>query len=235
MAELKSHFWLQNKAAEGFYYNIRDVLDENEDMATLHYYKHPPQEAQFNSEDATGEDWVSILSESAGYISASGYEVVTMHIRLNPTEFGLVPGGRGERGLRNRYEVWRFTILNDARIIEATHMNNIHGYLPCFMGTMNDDIMGSAQRSVAEILTPLQDFASHMVNTHVKATRAKLYGTTLYDPSMVDLEQIPAGEVAARLKVKPTAYGKDVRSFIFQLQTKPTRKTPCRISKGSWG
>lgn len=218
-ADLRSHYWLQARAAAGFFYNVEDILNGDEETSTLTYYKHPPQEAQFNSEDATGTDWVSILSESSGYIKASGYELVTIYLRINPTEFGLIPGGKGVRNARNRYEVWRFTLLNDKTIIEATHMNNIHGYLPCFMGTMNDDVMGQAQRSVGEILTPLQDFASFLVNTHVAASRARLYGTTVYDPSMIDLDKIPKGEVAARVKVKPTAYGKDIRAFVWQLNS----------------
>jgi hypothetical protein len=168
-AELRSHYWLQARAAAGFYYNVDECLDDEEELTTLTYYKHPPQEAQFNSSDATGTDWVSILSESAGYIKASGYELVTIYIRLNPTEFGLIPGGAGQRAIRNRYEIWRFTILNDEKIIEAKFMNNIHGFLPVFMGTMNDDVMGQAQKSVAEILTPLQDFASFLINTHTAA------------------------------------------------------------------
>lgn len=218
-ADVRSHYWLQNRAADGFFFNVEDALADESELSTMTYYRHPPQEAQFNSDDATGVDWVGILSESAGYIKSSGYELVTIYIRLNPTEFGLIPGGRGERSVRNRYEVWRFTLLNDKYIIETTHMNNIHGYLPCFLSTMNDDIMGQSQKSVAEILTPLQDFASFLVNTHVAASRAKLYGTTIYDPTVVDLEKVPPGEVAARLKMKPAGYGKDIRAAIFQLNS----------------
>jgi hypothetical protein len=218
-AELRSHYWLQSRAAIGRFFNVEETLENDEELSSLTYYRHPPQEAQFTSTDATGTDWVSILSESSGYIKASGYELVTIYIRLNPTEFGLIRGSKVAQAPRNRYEVWRFTILNNEKIIEATHMNNIHGYLPCFMGTMNDDIMGQAQKSVAEILTPLQDFASFLVNTHVRASRARLYGTTLYDPSMVDFDKIPRGEVSARLKIKPTAYGKDIRSYVYQLNS----------------
>jgi hypothetical protein len=82
---------------------------------------------------------------------------------------------------------------------------------------MNDDVMGAAQRSAAEILTPLQDFASFLVNTHVAGARKNLYGTTFFDPTMVDLDQIPQGEVAARVKVKPAAYGKDIRTYLYQM------------------
>lgn len=219
-AELRSHYWLQHKASQGVFYNVDKALADENELSSLTYYRHPPAEAQMSAGDNnSGTDWVAVLAESSGYTKASGYELVTIYIKLNPTQFGLIPGGRKERESRNRYEVWRFTILNDQYIIDATAMNNIHGYLPCFLGTMNDDIMGSTQKSVAEIITPLQDFASFLVNTHVKASRARLYGTTVYDPTVIDLSQIPKGEVSARLAMKPAGYGKDIRSAIFQLNS----------------
>jgi hypothetical protein len=226
--DLRSHYWLQSRAAAGLYYNVDEALEADSTGVEMTYYRNPPQEAQFNSNSSNGTDtgtnWVSVLSETAGYIQANGYELVTIYIRINPTKFALVPNSA--KSLRNRYEVWRFTILNDEKIIDATYMNNIHGYLPCFMGTLNDDIMGAAAKSVAEILTPLQDFASFLVNTHVAGARKNLYGTTFYDPTMVDYDAIPQGEVAARVKIRPAGYGKDLRSFIFHDQaTQDTNQT----------
>jgi hypothetical protein len=209
------------------FYNCEDALEEDSTGVTMSYYRNPPQEAQFNTNGNAGVDggtnWVSVLSETAGYIKANGYELTTIYIRINPTKYALVPKSQVTR---NRYEVWRFTVLNDSTIIDATYMNNIHGYLPCFMGTMNDDIMGAAQKSVAEILTPLQDFASFLVNTHVAGARSNLYGTTFYDPTMVDFDSVPKGEVAARVKVRPAAYGRDIRTYIFrQDASQDTNKT----------
>jgi hypothetical protein len=219
--DVRSHYWLQDRAARGIYYNCEEALSKDCSGQQMTYYRNPPQEAAFTSGSTdgtdTGTNWVGILSETSGYIKANGYEVATIYIRLNPTEFGLVEGGRDAKAARNRYEVWRFSILNDETIIEATYMNNIHGFLPCFVGTMNDDIMGAATKSVAEILTPLQDFASFLVNTHVEASRSNLYGTTAYDPTMIDFDSIPKGEVAARVKIRPAAYGKDIRTFLFQI------------------
>lgn len=219
-ADLRSHYWLQSQAALGKFYNVEESLEYDETGTTMTYYRNPPSEAQFDQGDnnaGTDTNWLSILSETAGYIQANGFELVTIYIRINPMKFALVP--KASKALRDRFEVWRFTILNDEKIISADYMNNIHGYLPVFMGTMNDDIMGSAQKSVAEILTPLQDFASFLVNTHVAASRSKLYGTTVYDPMMIDLDSIPKGEVAARVKVKPAAMGKDIRTYVMQLNT----------------
>lgn len=223
-ADVRSHYWLQSRAAAGRFFNVEEALGNDYTNQNMTYYRNPPQQAQFDIGDNTGQDsgannWLAILSESSGYIKANGYELVTIFIRLNPVSFGLVGGGRNAKNTRNRYEVWRFTVLNNEKIIEATYMNNIHGYLPCFVGTMNDDIMGAAQKSVAEILTPLQDFASFLLNTHVEASRSKLYGTTAYDPTMIDLDSIPKGEVAARVKVRPAAYGKDIRQFLFHVNS----------------
>jgi hypothetical protein len=223
--DLRSYYWLQSRAGAGIYYNLEEYLKNPASQigTNMSYYRNPPQQAQFDTNDNTGvdnsgTDWVSILSESSGYVKANGYEVVTCYIRINPTEFGLVTGKADVKAVRNRYEVWRISILNDECIIGADYMNNIHGYLPCFVGTMNDDVMGAAQRSAAEILTPLQDFASFLVNTHVAGARKNLYGTTFFDPTMVDLDQVPQGEVAARVKIKPAAYGKDIRTYIYQME-----------------
>jgi hypothetical protein len=236
--DIRSHYWLQSRAAAGFYYNVEKVLDDEDcQTSTMKYYRNPPQEAQFNSQNNNGTDtnWVSILSESAGYIKASGYEVVTCYIRLNPVEFGLVTGSAQAKALRNRYEVWRISILNDEYIIGADYMNNIHGFLPCFVGSMNDDIMGAAQRSVAEILTPLQDFASFLVNTHVEGVRSNLYGTTAYDPTMIDLDSVPKGEVAARVKIRPAAYGKDIRTFLYQISAQQDTNQTMQDLEGVMG
>jgi hypothetical protein len=222
--DIRSYYWLQSRAGAGIYYNLEEYLGNPASSvgSNMQYYRNPPQQAQFDADDATGVDnsgtnWVSILSESSGFVKANGYEVVTCYIRINPTEFGLVSGNAAAKAARNRYEVWRITVLNDECIIGADYMNNIHGYLPCFVGTLNDDVMGAAQRSVAEILTPLQDFASFLVNTHVAGARKNLYGTTFYDPTMVALDKIPQGEVAARVAVNPPAYGKDIRTYIYQM------------------
>jgi hypothetical protein len=172
------------------------------------------------------DNWLSILSEVPTYAQGSGFELLKMYIRLNPMDHNLLPPTVQNRTERNRYEIWRFTILNDKYIIDATHMNNIHGYIPLFMGAVNDDSMRESAKSVAEILLPLQDFASFLMNTHVKATRKNIWGLTAYDPSAIDLSEIPEGEVAAQIPLKAAAWGKDIRSFIWQnsnsLDTKQT-------------
>lgn len=227
-AKLKSFYWLQNKASQGIYFNCEEALQTHEGGVQCVYYRSPPQEAQMNQDGSSGSgtNWVSILSEIPTYAAQGGFELVEVYIRLNPTEFGLVQGSKAEQATRNRYEIWRFTLLNDKFIIDATYMNNMHGYLPYFIGLLNDDLMGTSQKGVAEILQPLQDFASFLLNIHIFSTRSSVWGLTVYDPTVVDLKKIPAGEVNATIAMNPAGYGKDISKSIYKhnstLETKQT-------------
>lgn len=222
-----SHFALIKACNEGLYYNCEDALANPDQLGNCRYWRNPPAEAQMEV-DASGSktNWVSILAMAPSYTQYNGYEVVETMIKLNPYQLNLIPRSAENKLRRNRLEVWRITILNDKYIIDATYMNNIHGYLPFFLGMINDDLMGTSQKSVAEILHPLQSFASFLLNTHIAATRKNIWGLTVYDPSVIDLAQIPAGEVSARVPSKPTAAGKKISDAIYehqsQLETKQT-------------
>src|SRR3546814_3732582 len=66
--------------------------------------------------------------------------------------------------LRNRYEVWRFTVLNDERIIGVQYLNNAHSHIPFYFGISNDDTSAEHSKSPAETIQPLADFASFLMN-----------------------------------------------------------------------
>lgn len=224
--EMWSFYKLQRAASRGQFYNCDEALDNAQGLSESTYYRHPPRETQLDSDkEGNSTDWKSILSGTPGGGLNSGFELTELHIHLNPTEFGLIEGSKTER---NRLEQWRFTVLNDKYIIDAMYMNNIHGYLPFFMGVLNDDAMGTSQKSPAEILKPLQDFASFLLNVHIQASRKNIWGFKFYDPSMFQMKDIPAGEVAALVPMNPSAYGRDVRTGIYThsetLDTKQTMK-----------
>lgn len=224
---LVSHYTLQSEAAKGMYFNCEDMLESDNGLNQCVYYRSPPMEANVIADDSTGgqTNWVNVLASTPGYAQATGFEITEVFIKLNPFQMNLIPQTKQNR-TRNRYEIWRLTLLNDDKFIDITYMSNIHGFLPFFFGLLNDDSMGSSQKSAGEIIQPLQDFASFLLNTHVRATRKNIWGLTVYDSSVVDLSQIPAGEVSARVPAKPTGQGKNIRDSIWehtgQLDTKQT-------------
>ena len=226
--DMKSHYWLKNKCLEGIYFNCEELLDSDTgtDTTVTSWFVDPPIESKLETDDTKGESWYSVLSGSASYAMRGSFELAEIHIRINPNDFNLIPGNREARARRNRYEVWRFTILNNEKVIDCTPMNNIHGWLPAFFGIANDDVMRQAAKSPAEILNPMQEFASFLLNAHVQANRKNIYGTTFYDPSRIDYASIPEGEIAARIPIKPQGFGSDIRTMVYHdgkvLDTKQT-------------
>jgi hypothetical protein len=54
--DLRSHYWLQSKAAAGQFYNCDEALEDDSTGVTMSYYRNPPQEAQFNTTGNAGVD-----------------------------------------------------------------------------------------------------------------------------------------------------------------------------------
>jgi hypothetical protein len=230
VAEMKSHYWLKKRCLEGTFFNCGKILDDKMNRSISRYYKDPPAEAKLDlpvNNTGSSVNWYSFLSETGNYnMVGNAFELVTIHVRINPNDFGLVPGGPAVRAARNNYENWRFVLANDDTIIQAQLLNNVHDHLPAYIGVINDDFMREAAKSPAEILNPLQQFSSFLLNAHVLANRKNIYGTTFYDPSAVDYDAVPEGEVAARVPLKPQGYGRDIRTLVYHdshtLDTKQT-------------
>jgi len=223
---MRSHYWLAERAARGVYFNCEEALENDTGLKDYRpFYRSPPTEANISNDESTGgrTDWVAILREVPEHFVGSGFEITEVLLRVNPNDFSLLPRKDVER---NRYELWRFTLLNGEKIIETTPLNNAHGWIPFFAGHVNDGIMGAAEKSPAEIIQPLQNFASHLLNVHVKANRKKIWGVTFYDPTVVDYNKIPDGEVAAYIPIESSGYGRDVNEAIHHdhesLETKQT-------------
>ena len=243
--------WLIDRQDRGTYQGLEKIIDEHSQLnngAQALYYKHPPYAAGLNSRDtktAVGNnatvDWTrygaSLQSDSTTEIN--GHEIVVMYCWLNPSQFGLIskPGERTD-AVENSvtYQLWRFEIV-DMRVIatgapvqaETNVGSDTAGEtrvpeIPIYAGFLNQDDMGVAQRSVAELLQPFQTYGSFLLNSNVIGTRASTYGVQIYDPSGVDMTTIPEGEVVARIPSKQP--GRDVRSMISDFRPAQDVKTP---------
>src|SRR3546814_18232874 len=104
------------------------------------------------------------------------YELVDITIRINPNDFGLIEGDAQQRAQSNRYEVWRFTVLNDERIIGVKYLNNAHSHIPYYFGISNDDTSTEHSKSPAETIQLLADFASFLINITIKASGQTVRG-----------------------------------------------------------
>ena len=132
--------------------------------------------------------------------SGAQVELVTMYAHLNPKLFGL--------GTEDKYLVYKLVMAAGKRIIGITEMTNVHGMLPFSFARPLDDQMKGSQKSITEILTPLQDFASFCLNIHSEAVRTGIYGTRVFNSAYIAVDAIPEGEANATIATKAGA--KDV-------------------------
>lgn len=232
--EMKSHYWLSDMTLKGEYRNIGDKLNNAlRDIRSTTRYVEPPAAARMTHDESTGEknqhytDWSSYMKSgtvgSPEYKSSS-FEHLTVYARILPSTFGLEtapeadnPQVESQEEVRQpveQYQLWKFVLIDDDIVAYAERVDNAHGVIPVFSGIINDDEMKASQKSIQEIMSGFQTFASHLMNFHIEASRKALYGLTVYDSSVVDLSAIPAGEQNARIPAKTSARGRDLRQSI---------------------
>ena len=139
------------------------------------------------------------------------YEVTTLYGRILPSDFGLkVPAA-------NTPQVWKFVIVNGSTLIYAERQTNAHGYIPILFGQPLDDGLGYQTKSLAENALPFQDITSAMWNSTIAARRRAISDRGIYDPSRISSEHINNDNPAAKIPVRPAAYGKPVSEAYFPI------------------
>lgn len=216
---------IRKDTIDGRYRNTHSVFekamsnDKDAELFQRKYYIHPPSYvglAAGNTGDDSSTDWEAFFGTD-GISEMHGVEVAHTYMWLNPFEWKLKlkPANMKKTDAAQLQLLYRVSIMEGKTIIETTEMNNVHRWLPFNFIIPNDDELSTSQKSIGEIIDPFQVFVSFLYNVHTEGSRKSLHGTTYYDPSMVDLDAIPEGEIAARIPVKPAARGRDIRTYIF--------------------
>lgn len=174
--DVHSKFKIQKMAADEKIFGIEKFIDTN-NYAIKYYREKPIIRADRNSNNGTS--WLSMLSAAESKTSAAGIELLKFYIWLSPKEFGL--------GTETTQNIYRVTLANSDTIVRVQKMNNAHGLLPIGITMPWEDGFKEETKSYAEVLLPLQTFASAQMNVHQKANRKALYGTTYYNKNVVDL------------------------------------------------
>lgn len=130
-------------------------------------------------------------------------------VRLIPREWGI--------GESSRVETWIFTILNKSQIIRAEPMDSDHGMHPVVVTEPYSFGYGFGSIGMADMLGPVQDTLSWMINSHIYNIRAALNNMFVVDPSMVEMQDLKNPEPGKLIRLKRAAFGQDVRTVIQQL------------------
>ena len=136
---------------------------------------------------------------------------VELTVELIPKDWGI--------GNSTYPEKWVFTLAEDEVIIESQPYDSLHGKFPYGVLEYEMEGYGLQKRSMLEMLDPLQDTMSWLVNTHFYNVRQVLNGQFIADPSRVTIKDFKTEGAGRIIRLKPTAYGQDIRTMFSQLQT----------------
>jgi hypothetical protein len=115
-------------------------------------------------------------------------------------------------------EKWVFTLTTDYGILlGAQPLGCAHGQFPFDIIETEIEGYGLYGRGIPEIIDPIQRTMDWLVNTHFYNVRAALNNQFLIDPSKVIIDDAEDGGAGFIYRLRPEAYGQDVRSFFYQI------------------
>jgi hypothetical protein len=163
--------------------------------------------------------WAGIADVQSKINYKDMYEVTTLYGRILPSDFGLkVPAA-------NTPQVWKFILVNGQVLLYAERQTNAHGYLPILFGQPLEDGLGYQTKSLAENALPFQDVTSAMWNSVIAARRRAISDRGIYDPSRISSEHINSDNPAAKIPVRPSAYGKPVGESYYPIPFRDEQST----------
>jgi hypothetical protein len=142
------------------------------------------------------------------------YFVSTRYIRIIPADFRIfVPA-------RNQCQIWKLITVNDGVIVYAERLTNAHNYLPIIFGQPCEDGLDLQTKSFAQEQIPMQDIASALANSKFAARRRLVADRGLYDPSRIREADINSDNPAAKIPVRPSAYGQPLEKAYYPIPFK---------------
>lgn len=169
------------------------------------FYRSPPVVRDYyGNSGGQPTNWKQILQAGGPAMESQlGIELAWFTGWINPKDFDLAP--------RDGLELWQLVVANGKYLTAAYQIAVSHGQLPVSCATPIEDDVGNEQRTFAEMLLPLQHFASFLLNTHIDATRKAIYGITVFDKNAfpgVDMATVDL--IGARVPMKSTSTGLDI-------------------------
>lgn len=158
-----------------------------------------------------GSDVIDLPHETAGRLRSSTkgkVQLLEKVIELIPKEWELSPSEFPEK--------WMFTVAQGDVIISADPLGKDNNKYPVFVNTYEIDPYSFTSRGMMEILEPLNNVGSWLINSHFYNVRKALNDQILVDPSKVWMKDLESGGPGRLVRLRPAAYGQDVRTMMTQ-------------------
>lgn len=211
-----------NKRGEYVFWRSYDgmhMLLRDEEEGRFKWVKHGgtqlPQSRDQGNESARqiraqGESMPGASRRSSGDSSRNYLQVDEGTVEIIPRELGLSD--------RETPQKWLVTMLNKQQIVQLRPIEDDHGMHPVAVAEPYSLGYGFGNLGMADYLGPLQDSISWFINSHFDNVRRALNDVFVVDPSMVEMQDVKRPGPGKAIRLKKTAFGKDVRQAITQLQ-----------------
>lgn len=166
----------------------------------------PGRDTGGRSTELPGQNLEEAYDVPIGFIK--GHEVF---LRLIPRDWRL--------GSETNEEIWVFNVATNGVIFGAVPLGEYHGKFPFDIQVDEIDGYTIFPRAMLERIKPLNDVLTWLINSHFYNVRQTLNNQLVIDPSMVVMKDVENPEPGKLIRLKPAAYGKDVRMAINQLLT----------------
>jgi hypothetical protein len=213
--------------------NLLDIVSDKEQYINVEFLKKNQRNGR-PSMRVDGSEQIELPSDQAANTSmvfsaddkmttgiVEGYEII---VKLIPQEWGLGKGTKAEK--------WVFLMMTEQRIIiSAKPLDLFHAQFP--YDVVEGEIDGHARttRSMLEVMKPLNDVLSWLFNTHFYNVRKSLNDQFCVDPSRVVLKDLQDPNPGKLIRLKPSAYGQDVRTMVQQFQVQDVTRSNVQDSE----
>jgi len=122
--------------------------------------------------------------------------------RLVPRDWGL--------GDSDDLELWVLTVANGETLIRAQPSIYHHGRFPYALAEFGYDPHSLFTQSLAELMNGLQTAITWLYNSHMENVRKGLNIEGIYDPSMIETEDLTNPQPGKWIRVRPEYYGNPI-------------------------
>lgn len=153
--------------------------------------------------------WATNVNPSNGIKYSNAYNVTKLYAKILPADFGMkVPE-------ENTPQVWKFILVNSSVVLLAERQTNAHGFIPIVFGQPLEDGLDYQTKSFATNVSDYQDTASAMLAGYMASKRRLVGDRVLYDPLKIRAKDINSTNPAAKIPVRPAAYGKPLGEAVY--------------------
>lgn len=191
---------LVRREAAGVYFNVDKCRDSLGSTAKDNERHHSVDQDTMTGVETT----LSPKGLKTGDVNA-----IEMTIEIIPKEWGLSEGEYPEK--------WVFTIVEKKIIVGCQPLGYLHNKFPIHVNEAEADGYKQESRGLLEVGKPMNDIMTWLFDTHMYNKRQVLNNQFVVDPQRVVMKDLQSKSPGKLIRLKPTAYGQDVRSVISQL------------------